>query len=74
MVGALLLAGAALLLFFPAVLVYPAILLLFWLSTALLYRAYKLLRKHNGQKVVSATRVAPDATLNQREELKAERQ
>lgn len=40
--GALLAAFGVLLVFFPGVLVYPAIVLSFWLGAALLYRAYRL--------------------------------
>lgn len=41
-IGALLIAFAVLLIFFPGVLVYPAIVLSFWFGAALFYRAYKL--------------------------------
>ena len=43
--GALLFALTVLLLFFPGVLVYPAIVLTFWFGAALFYKAYKLFRK-----------------------------
>lgn len=51
--GALLFAIAILLVFFPSVLVYPAIIFTFWFGCALLYRAYKLLRKRKNLVVGS---------------------
>ena len=46
-VGALLFGLAILFVFLPAVLVYPVIALLLWMSVALLYKAYKLHRKRD---------------------------
>jgi cardiolipin synthase len=43
--GAALLAAAILFLLFPALLVYPAVILLGWIALALLYRGYTLRRK-----------------------------
>ena len=42
MVGLLLLGLATIAWFFPRVLTYPLIVLMVWISLALLYRAYKL--------------------------------
>ena len=51
-VGALLFALAILFVFFPAVLVYPAIVLFLWMSVALFYKAYKL---HRNRKYDAAS-------------------
>ncbi|MBZ5506932.1 MAG: cardiolipin synthase B [Acidobacteriia bacterium] len=52
-VGALLFGLAILLWYFPAVLVYPMIVLSFWLGAALLFRAYKLNRKRKRDATAS---------------------
>jgi cardiolipin synthase len=44
--GALLLALAALFVFFPSVLVYPVIVIFTWVALTLFYRGYKLHRSH----------------------------
>jgi hypothetical protein len=49
--GLVLMGLAILFAFFPRVLVYPLIVIMAWISVALLYRGYKLhSRKHEGEK------------------------
>lgn len=49
--GILLLASAILFALFPRLLVYPLVVVLVWISVALLYRAYKLHRHKEGARV-----------------------
>jgi len=67
--GSLMFALAILLVFLPAILVYPAVVVLVWMGGALLYRAYKLHRKHREDSAAgdSGARIGPAA--RQREEL-----
>jgi cardiolipin synthase len=58
--GLLLVILASLLIFVPAVLVYPAVLFLLWTGGALLYRAIKARRKSAAESVESHGAVAPE--------------
>ncbi|MES1258352.1 MAG: phospholipase D-like domain-containing protein, partial [Acidobacteriota bacterium] len=58
-VGGLVTVLAVLFVFFPALLVWPAIALCFWAAAALFFRAYKLRRKRNRATAEAAKR--PDA-------------
>ncbi|MEX2264111.1 MAG: phospholipase D-like domain-containing protein [Bryobacteraceae bacterium] len=69
--GALLLGLAILFVFFPSVLVYPAIVLSLWMGVALLYRAYKLHRKHKQDAAGIENSATPDHTANQHEEIES---
>ena len=71
-VAALLLGGVILLIFFPAVLVYPAIVLLFWIGAALLYRAYKLRIKRKQKRTLSPPPATPEGIAEPSKEIKSE--
>jgi cardiolipin synthase len=72
-VGTLLLGLAILLVFLPAVLVYPAVVLFLWMGAALLYRAYNLHRKHKQDTAGVKEGATPECTANRHEKLQSNR-
>jgi cardiolipin synthase len=66
--GALLIGLAILLAFFPAVLVYPAIVLFSWMGGALIFRAWRLRRKRKRDAVPAHEPAAPGRAANPPEE------
>ena len=68
--GALLLAFAAIFVFFPGVLVYPVIVIFTWIALTLFYRSYKLHRSHR-RKMALARQDMPRPAADDRQEVKS---